>query len=81
MIDQRAVEIAGAAAMQRITTNFDLGLAQRVEMDEFFEALQIILAQIYFFGGDAGREASQRADVGNGPFLAIILPRGLRCLW
>ncbi len=51
VIGERAVQIAGAAAVERVDYQRRLCLAQRLEMDEFFDALQIVFAEIDFFAG------------------------------
>ena len=49
MIGECAVQIAGAAAVERVDDQRRLCLAQRLEMDELFKALQIVFVQIEFF--------------------------------
>src|SRR5437773_11132918 len=49
VIGESAVEIAGAAPVERVHDQGWLGLAQRVELNELFETPQIVLAQIDVF--------------------------------
>ena len=51
VIGKCAVEITGPAAVERVDDQRRLGPAQRLEMDEFFEPLQVAFAQIDFFTG------------------------------
>ena len=46
VISEDAVEIAGAAAVQRVNNEFRLAFAENVEADQFSEPLQIVVAKI-----------------------------------
>src|SRR5260370_40425302 len=49
MIGKCAVEIASDGAMERVGDQGRFGFAQGIEVDELFETLQIVFAQVDYF--------------------------------